>query len=287
MKLGVIGGSGLGRMACFQNATRRRVETAWGEASDELLFGRLGDVEIVFLPRHGRSHRITPSEINYRANIAALKHAGCQALLSLSAVGSFRETLAPGSFALVEQYLDFTHGRQRSFFGDGIVGHVSLADPTCRSFGDIVAGAAAGIGLPLPRGATYVAIDGPQFSTRAESHFYRAQGCDVIGMTNMPEARLAREAELCYAAVAMVTDFDSWRSGEAAVDMADVIAVLRANAAQAEALVEAVAAHMGGHAHPCSAGCSHALDHAIVTERSHWPQDTTARLRTIAGRVMA
>ncbi len=286
MKLGVIGGSGLGKMACFQNAARRHVETAWGEASDELLFGHLGDVEIVFLPRHGRSHRLTPSEINYRANIAALKQSGCHAILSLSAVGSFREDLPPGGFALVEQYLDRTQGRVRSYFGDGIVGHVSLADPTCRAMGDVVVAAAERIGLPLPRDATYVAIDGPQFSSRAESLFYRAQGCDVIGMTNMPEARLAREAELCYAAVAMVTDYDSWRTGEAAVDMADVVRVMHANAAQAAALVTAVAAQIGAHPHPCPVGCSHALDHAIVTEPPSWPVESAARLRSIAGRVM-
>jgi len=280
MALGIIGGSGLYLLPGLQAAEWRAVETPWGSPSDELLFGRLGNVDLVFLPRHGRGHGVAPSELNARANIAALKASGCTAVLSLSACGSFREDLPPGSFVVVDQIIDWTRGRPGSFFGDGIVAHVSLADPFCASLGDAVIAAAPA----CVRGGTYLAMEGPQFSTRAESRLYRAAGLDVIGMTAMPEAALAREAELCYATVAMVTDFDSWHEGEA-VDVAQIIAVLTANADKARTLVAAVASAWEGFS--CGSGCNHALDHAIITDRSRWPAATVERLRGIAGRVFA
>ncbi|MGI4876061.1 MAG: 5'-methylthioadenosine phosphorylase [Janthinobacterium lividum] len=273
--LGIIGGSGLYGLP-LEHPERHTVDTQWGSPSDALLHGRLGETDLVFLPRHGRGHTIAPSDLNYRANIAALKAAGCTAIVSLSACGSFREELPPGSFVVIDQLVDRTRGRANSFFGDGIVAHVSLADPFCASLGDAIVAAAP----DCIRGGTYLAMEGPQFSTRAESCLYRAAGLDVIGMTAAPEAALAREAELCYATVAMVTDYDSWREGEA-VD----VAVLAANAARAAALVAGVAAGWSGFA--CNHGCSHALDHAVITDRAKWPPATVDRLSGIAGRVLS
>lgn len=277
MALGIIGGSGLYRLPGLRGAEWRTVTTPWGSPSDQLLHGSLDGTELVFLPRHGRGHRLAPSELNARANIAALKAAGCSAVLSLSACGSFSEALPPGSFVLVDEIIDRTRGRANSFFGDGIVAHVSLADPMCARLRSIVAATPVSCAL----GGTYLAMEGPQFSTRAESRAYRAAGLDVIGMTAMPEAALAREAELCYQTVAMVTDFDSWHAGDA-VDVAQVVAVLGANAERARALVAAVAA--GWTDAPCS--CHRALDHAVITERSAWPAATVERLRGVAGRVL-
>ncbi len=279
MRLGIIGGSGLYNLP-LEAAEWRTVQTPWGPPSDALLHGRLGGADLVFLPRHGRGHTIAPSELNARANIAALKAASCTVILSLSACGSFRENLPPGSFVVIDQLVDRTRGRANSFFGDGIVAHVSLADPFCASLGDAIVAAAP----DCIRGGTYLAMEGPQFSTRAESRLYRAAGLDVIGMTAAPEAALAREAELCYTTVAMVTDYDSWREGEA-VDVAAIIAVLTANAARAAALVAGVAA--GWSSFACTQGCSHALDHAIITDRAKWPPATAKRLSGIAGRVLA
>jgi 5'-methylthioadenosine phosphorylase len=279
MPLGIIGGSGLYNLS-LEAAEWRTADTPWGSPSDALLHGRLGNTDLVFLPRHGRGHTIAPSDLNYRANIAALKAAGCAAIVSLSACGSFREELPPGSFVVIDQLVDRTRGRANSFFADGIVAHVSLADPFCASLGDAIAAAAP----DCIRGGTYLAMEGPQFSTRAESRLYRAAGLDVIGMTAAPEAALAREAELCYATVAMVTDYDSWREGEA-VDVAAIVAVLTANAARAAALVAGIAAEWSSFA--CGHGCNHALDHAIITERAKWPPDTVERLSGIAGRVLS
>ena len=278
MALGIIGGSGLYQLPGLIDAEWRTVDTPWGVPSDALLHGRLGDTELVFLPRHGRGHGIAPSDLNARANIAALKAAGCTAILSLSACGSFREALPPGSFVLVDQVVDRTRGRANTFFGDGIVAHVSLADPMCARLRATVLAAAP----HCIDGGTYLTMEGPQFSARAESRLYRAAGLDVIGMTAMPEAALAREAELCYQTVAMVTDFDSWHEGEA-VDVAQVIAVLGANAGKARALVAAVAD--GWTDAPCA--CHRALDHAIITDRAIWPAATVKRLHGIAGRVLA
>ncbi|WP_375396045.1 S-methyl-5'-thioadenosine phosphorylase [uncultured Sphingomonas sp.] len=279
MALGIIGGSGLYGLH-VEDAEWRDADTPWGPASDALLHGRLGTTEIVFLPRHGRGHTLAPSEINYRANIAALKAAGVTAIVSLSACGSFRDDLAPGSFVVIDQLVDRTRGRVTSFFGDGIVAHVSLADPFCASLGDAIGAAAP----DCVRGGTYLAMAGPQFSTRAESRLYRAAGLDVIGMTAAPEAALAREAELCYATVAMVTDYDSWRSTGEAVDVAAILSVLGGNAARAAALVAGVAA--GWSYYACGSGCSHALDHAVITERGKWPAATVERLQGVAGRVL-
>lgn len=286
MKLGIIGGSGLYQLAELDGAEWRAVETPWGEPSDELLFGRLGDIELVFLPRHGRGHRLSPSEINYRANIDALKRAGCTDLLSISACGSFREELPPGTFVLVDQFVDRTRLRAKSFFGDGVAAHVAFAEPTCERLADTVAAAAMAAGIDHRRGGTYLAMEGPQFSTRAESMLYRAAGLDVIGMTNMPEAALAREAELCYLTVAMVTDYDAWRAGHAAVDVAQVIEVLHANAANARKLVVEVACRLAPSRGPCRQGCDRALDHAVMTAPDQRPAATLARLDAVAGRVL-
>lgn len=263
-------------MAALAGGAWTRVETPWGLPSDDILLGRIGARDVAFLPRHGRGHPIAPGEINARANIAALKAVGCTEILALSAVGSFREDLPPGAFLLVDQYVDRTHRPGRSFFGDGIVAHVAFADPTCARLGRAVAGALDTIGGAHHLGGTMLVMEGPQFSTRAESRLHRAQGMDVVGMTSLPEARLAREAALCYANVAMVTDYDAWV--DEAVDVASVIAVMNANVARAEALVAAVAGDPPGHR---SCGCADALKGAVITARSHWPEETRARLAAL------
>ncbi|MEM8696779.1 MAG: S-methyl-5'-thioadenosine phosphorylase [Pseudomonadota bacterium] len=228
--IGVIGGSGLYAIDALENAQSIRVDSPWGEASDELVIGEIAGKRFVFLPRHGKGHRIPPSELNFRANIDVLKRAGCTDMLSLSAVGSLREDLPPGKFVIVDQFIDRTFAREKSFFGTGLVAHVSMADPVCPSFSDRAEAAAKAAGADVHRGATYLAMEGPQFSARAESELYRQWGCDVIGMTAMPEAKLAREAELPYALVAMVTDYDCWRDGEDHVEVHDILATLSANA---------------------------------------------------------
>ncbi|MBL8989266.1 MAG: S-methyl-5'-thioadenosine phosphorylase, partial [Gemmatimonadetes bacterium] len=238
--IGIIGGSGLTRFDGLSDPSWRRVETPWGDPSGEILVGRIEGAPVAFLPRHGVGHRIPPTEINYRANIAALKSIGVTDVISLSAVGSLREDLAPGTFVVVDQFIDRTFARVKTFFGSGLVGHVSVADPVCRRLGDRIESAGRELGLPIARGGTYVVMEGPQFSTRAESALHRGWGCSVVGMTNMPEAKLAREAELCYATVAMVTDYDCWHEvhGDVTVDM--VVAVLLKNAELARGLVRAV-----------------------------------------------
>ena len=239
--IGIIGGSGLYEIDALEGAQRIAVGTPWGEPSDELLTGRIAGVKFVFLPRHGRGHRIPPGELNARANIDALKRAGCTDLLAISAVGSLREELAPGRFVLVDQYLDRTVARASSFFGPGLVAHVSMADPVCPRLSALAADAAEAAGAEVARKGCYVAIEGPHFSTRAESRAYRAWGGDVIGMTGLPEAKLAREAELPYASVCMVTDYDCWREDIAAVDVAEILARLGANAGTARRLIEELA----------------------------------------------
>ena len=231
--IGLIGGSGLYDIDGLEEREWRRVHTPWGEPSDALLFGRLEGVRCVFLPRHGRGHPAPPSALNYRANIDALKRSGVTEIVSLSAVGSLREDLPPGHFVIVDQFIDRTFAREKSFFGTGCVAHVSVAHPVCPRLGDALEGAARGLGLPVSRGGTYLVMEGPQFSTRAESELYRQWGCSVIGMTNMPEAKLAREAELCYATVAMVTDFDCWHPDHGHVTVEQVVKVLLANADRA------------------------------------------------------
>jgi 5'-methylthioadenosine phosphorylase len=281
-RLGLIGGSGLYRMPALSDGEWIAVDTAWGPPSDSLLLGTIAGREVAFLPRHGRGHRIAPHEVNYRANIAALKAAGCTEILAVSAVGGFHGDVLPGSFVLVDQYVDRTIRGGRSFFGDGIVAHATFGHPTCSRLGAVVAGALAEEGGPHRIGGTMLVIEGPQFSTRAESLLHKGWGCDVVGMTGLPEARLAREAELCYASVAMVTDDDAW--SDTHVDVASVIAIMEANVARAQALVEAVAAGTQGGTH-CPQGCDHALDGAVITAPSAWPAATKRRLATLLPRL--
>lgn len=282
-RLGLIGGSGLYRMAALAEGQWIAVETPWGKPSDDLLIGEIAGREVAFLPRHGRGHRIAPEEINVRANIAALKAAGCSEILALSAVGSYREELPPGTFVIVDQFVDRTHRGGRSYFGDGIVGHVAFGHPTCGRLGAIVAEALAALELPHQTHGTMLVMEGPQFSTRAESLLHKAAGFDVVGMTGLPEARLAREAELCYQNVAMVTDFDTW--AETHVDVGEVVRVLGENAAHAEALVAEVASRTAPGDKSCSLGCDTALDTAVITAREAWPDEVRARLATLAPRI--
>ena len=285
--IGIIGGSGVYDVAGLEDKVWRRVDTPWGPPSDELLFGMLAGVQCVFLPRHGRSHALSPTHLNYRANIDALKRSGVTDVISLSAVGSLREDLPPGHFVIVDQFIDRSFARDKSFFGDGCVAHVSVADPVCPRLGDALEAGARALSLPVTRGGTYLVMEGPQFSTRAESHLYRSWGCSVIGMTNMPEAKLAREAELCYATVAMVTDFDCWHEGHDAVTVDAVIRVMTANADNARALVQAVVPGLGAPRGACPAGCDRALETAIVTAPAHRDPALMVKLDAIAGRVLA
>jgi 5'-methylthioadenosine phosphorylase len=284
--IGVIGGSGLYRIDGLEGVAWRRVASPFGETSDEFCFGTLDGQQVVFLPRHGRGHVLPPSAINFRANIDALKRCGVTDILSLSAVGSLREDLAPGDFLLVDQFLDRTFARERSFFGPGCVAHVSMAHPVCGRIGDAVAAAGSAAGVALKRGGTYLVIEGPQFSTLAESEFYRACGCDVIGMTNLPEAKLAREAEICYATVAMVTDYDCWHPGHAAVSVDMILAALDANARRARELVRAVVPLLARQAAPCRQGCNRALESALITAPESRDPELLARLDAVAGRVL-
>jgi len=282
--LGVVGGSGVYEIAELSGAQWLRVGSSFGEPSDELLMGEIGGNRLVFLPRHGRGHRIPPSEINYRANIDALKRAGVTDLISIGACGSLREDLAPGTFVLVDQFVDRTHARDKSFFSTGCVAHVSMASPVCaRLVGRIEAAAGGG---SVVRGGTYLAMDGPQFSDRAESELYRAWKCDVIGMTNMPEAKLAREAEICYASVAMVTDYDCWHDDHGAVEVADIVAVLHANADRGRSLVVELARGFSERPAPCPEGCDRALDTAIITPPEARDPAVLRRLDAVAARIL-
>ncbi|MFE8603689.1 S-methyl-5'-thioadenosine phosphorylase [Archangium violaceum] len=284
--IGIIGGSGLYQIDGLQDVTWRKVASPFGEPSDELCFGRLEGTPVVFLPRHGRGHRLSPSDINFRANIDALKRAGVTDVLSVSAVGSLREELPPGTFVVVDQFIDRTFARTKSFFGTGCVAHVSMAKPVCTRLGDAVMGAMQGLEIPAKRGGSYLAMEGPQFSTLAESELYRSWGCSVIGMTNMPEAKLAREAELCYATVAMVTDFDCWHPGHEAVTVDQVVSVLLANAGKARALVKDVVPRLGQHTGPCRHGCQTALENALITAPEAMDPTVVQRLDAVAGRVL-
>ena len=284
--IGIIGGSGLYRIDGLADIAWRRVDSPFGETSDELCSGTLDGQPVVFLPRHGRGHFIPPSAINFRANIDALKRCGVTDIVSLSAVGSLCEDLAPGDFVVIDQFVDRTFARNKSFFGPGCVAHVSMAHPVCGRIGDAVAAAAPAAGISPKRGGTYLVMEGPQFSTLAESELYRAWGCDVIGMTNMPEAKLAREAEICYATVAMVTDYDCWHPGHAAVSVDMILSVLQANAARARALVRQVVPVLARHAGPCRQSCDRALEHAFVTAPEHRDPAVLARLDAVAGRVL-
>ncbi len=284
--IGVIGGSGLYQIDGLEGASWVKVKTPWGTPSDEVLVGRLDGVPMAFLPRHGRGHVHSPTSVPYRANIDALKRLGCTDVISVSACGSFREEYAPGDFVIVDQFIDRTFAREKSFFGTGCVAHVSLAHPTCPRLGAACAEAAQAQGITVHRTGTYLCMEGPQFSTLAESRLYRSWGCDVIGMTNMPEAKLAREAELCYASVAMVTDYDCWHEDHGAVDVAQVIAVLTGNAAKARGMVARLPALLGADRNPCPHGCDRALDFAIMTAPDKRDPDLLAKLDAVAGRVL-
>ena len=284
--LGIIGGSGLYDLPGLTDTRWVAVDTPWGAPSDELFRGRLGDAELVFLPRHGRGHRVPPSEVNYRANIAALKMQGVTDVLSLSAVGGLRADLPPGTFVVVDQFIDRTFARDKSFFGTGLVAHVSMAHPVCARLGDHVAATLRARGVPHVQGGTYLAMEGPQFSTLAESQLYRSWNCSVIGMTNMPEAKLAREAELCYGSVAMVTDFDCWHPGHDAVTVDAIIKVLLGNAAMAKGVVADVAAPVTADAHAAGCTCRSALEHALITGPDHRDPAMVQRLQPIAARVL-
>jgi 5'-methylthioadenosine phosphorylase len=284
--IGILGGSGLYQIDGLANLEWRRVASPFGEASDELCFGTLGGVRVVFLPRHGRGHPLPPSEINFRANIDVLKRAGVTDLISLSAVGSLREDVPPGSFVLVDQFVDRTFARSKSFFGTGCVAHVSMAEPVCRRIGDALVAAGTAAGIPIRRGGTYMVMEGPQFSTLAESRLYRAWNCDVIGMTNMPEAKLAREAEICYATVAMVTDFDSWHPDHGHVSVEAIVRVLLENAGRARSLVKAVVPRLSADRGPCPDGCDRALEHALITAPEARDPALLRKLDAVAGRVL-
>ena len=284
--IGIIGGSGLYDIDGLEEKAWKRVETPWGAPSDELLFGRLDGVRCVFLPRHGRGHPVSPTNLNYRANIDALKRSGVTDVLSLSAVGSLRENLAPGHFVIVDQFIDRSFAREKSFFGEGCVAHVSMAHPVCPRLGDALEAGARRLGLPVTRGGTYLVMEGPQFSTKAESELYRAWGCHVIGMTNMPEAKLAREAELCYATVAMVTDFDCWHPDHDHVTVEAVVKVLFENADKARALVRALVPDIGARRPGCAQGCDRALDNAVITAAEARSGTLAGKLDAVAGRVL-
>ena len=285
--IGVLGGSGLYDIDGLEQQRWRQVDSPFGAPSDEILEGVLDGQRVLFMPRHGRGHRLPPSALNYRANIDALKRAGATEILSLSAVGSLKEDLAPGRFVIVDQFIDRTFAREKSFFGPGCVAHVALGDPVCPRLGDALEAAAKKASIDVVRGGTYLAMEGPQFSTRAESELYRSWGCDVIGMTNMPEAKLAREAELCYATVAMVTDYDCWHDGHDDVTVEAVIKVLHENAAKARELVKQVVPLLAARRESCAAGCHTALDVAVITQPDARDPELVAKLDAVAGRVLS
>jgi 5'-methylthioadenosine phosphorylase len=284
--LGIIGGSGFYNLPGFGNPRWQTIGSPWGEPSDQLLFADIDGLPVRFLPRHGRGHRISPTDINYRANIDALKRAGVTDLVSISACGSFREELSPGTFVLADQFIDRTFARAKSFFGTGLVAHVSMADPVSPALVSEVEKAIQAERIPYRRGGTYLAMEGPQFSSRAESNLYRAWGCDVIGMTNMPEAKLAREAELCYATVAMVTDYDCWHDDRAHVDVAAVLEVMKANTEMAQRLVLRLARQFPREHQPCPIGSDRALDVALITAPEARDPALVARLDAVARRVL-
>ncbi|ACL62270.1 S-methyl-5'-thioadenosine phosphorylase [Methylobacterium nodulans] len=284
--LGVIGGSGVYDLPGLENVREERIASPWGEPSDALRIGRIGATPVVFLARHGRGHRLSPSGINYRANIDVMKRAGVTDLVSLSACGSFRQELYPGLFVLVDQFVDRTFGRASSFFGDGCVAHVSMAHPVGPALQARLLAAAEAEEIAVRQNGTYVCMEGPQFSSYAESLTYKSLGYDVIGMTNMPEAKLAREAEITYATIAMVTDFDCWHPDHDAVEVSAVIAVARANAAKAARLVSRLARDFPEEHEPCPVRSDRALDGAIITPPEHRDPALIAKLDAVAGRVL-
>ena len=285
--IGIIGGSGVYDIAGLEGAAWVRVETPWGAPSDQLLTGRLQGVPMAFLPRHGRGHVHSPSTVPYRANIDALKRLGCTDVVSVSACGSFREDFAPGDFVILDQYIDRTIGRDSSFFGEGCVAHVAFSHPTCPRLSAACAAAAQAAGVRVHQGGTYLAMEGPQFSTLAESRMYRELWkADVVGMTGMPEAKLAREAELCYASAPMITDYDCWHPDHGAVDVSTVIQTLTQNSSHAKSLVSHLPARLGADRAPCPHGCDRALEHAIMTTPDRRDPALLAKLDAVAGRVL-
>ncbi|MDQ2092067.1 S-methyl-5'-thioadenosine phosphorylase [Marimonas arenosa] len=285
--IAVIGGSGIYDIDGLDGAEWVKVDTPWGEPSDEILTGSLAGVKMAFLPRHGRGHMHTPSSVPYRANIDALKRLGVTDVISVSACGSFREAMAPGDFVVVDQFIDRTFAREKSFFGPGLVAHVSVAHPTCPRLSAACLEAGRAAGIAMHDGGTYLAMEGPQFSTLAESKLYRENwGADVIGMTNMPEAKLAREAELCYASIAMVTDYDSWHPEHGEVDVSDIIATLMGNADKGREMVRRLPALLGSERAPCPHGCDRALEYAILTAPEARDAQMVAKLDAVAGRVL-
>jgi 5'-methylthioadenosine phosphorylase len=284
--LGVIGGSGIYELPGLEKARRRTIRSPWGEPSAPPRIGEVAGTPVVFLSRHGEGHRLSPSDINYRANIDVLKRAGVTDLVSLSACGSYKQELPPGTFVLVDQFVDRTFNRQSSFFGEGCVAHVSMAHPVSPLLQDRIAAAAEREGIKIVRGGTYVCIEGPQFSTYAESMTYKGLGYSVVGMTNLPEAKLAREAELCYATVAMVTDFDCWHPDHDAVTVQDIIAVLTANADKAKALVARLARDFPREHEPCPIGSDRALDSALITAPKARDKKLLRKLDAVAGRAL-
>lgn len=285
--IGIIGGSGVYDLPGLADLREEKVATPWGEPSDTLHFGRMGATDAVFLPRHGRGHRLSPSGVNYRANIDALKRVGVTDIVSVSACGSFREHLPPGHFVLVDQFVDRTFGRQSSFFGNGCVAHVSMAHPVAPALQARIAAAAEAEGIAFQTGGTYVCMEGPQFSSLAESLGYRAAGYDVIGMTACPEVKLAREAEISYATIAMVTDFDCWHPSHDAVDVAQIIAVLHDNATRASRLLARLLKDMPATRDPCPAGSDRALDTALITAPEARDPALLEKLDAILARVNA
>lgn len=285
--IGVIGGSGLYEIDGLSDAEPVTVETPWGAPSDTLVRGTIGDVTLVFLPRHGKGHRLTPTDVPYRANIDALKRLGCSDVLSISACGSLKEQYGPGDFVMVDQFIDRTFARNKTFFGPGMVAHVSMAEPVCSRLSGLAGDAAASIGAAVHRGGTYLAMEGPQFSSRAESHLYRQWGCDVIGMTNMPEAKLAREAELPYATIAMVTDYDCWRDDSEAVSVSNVLEVMKNNTDKAKKTLLALVENLQGTARtPSPQGIETCLDFAMITAPTARDPALLAKLDAVAGRVL-
>jgi 5'-methylthioadenosine phosphorylase len=284
--LGIIGGSGIYDLPDLENVREEHVASPWGEPSGAVRLGQIAGLPVAFLPRHDKGHRLSPSDINYRANIDVLKRVGVTDLVSLSACGSFKEDLAPGTFVLIDQFVDLTHKRESSFFGKGLVAHVSMAHPVSPRLRIHLANAAMAEGIAVVRDGTYVCMEGPQFSTLAESMTYRQLGYSVIGMTNMPEAKLAREAEICYATVAMVTDFDCWHPDHDAVTVQDIIKVLNANAEKGKRLVARLAKDFPREHEPCPIGSDRALDSALITAPEARDPELIKKLDAVAGRVL-
>lgn len=284
--LGVIGGSGLYDLPGLENKRKEAVTSPWGEPSSEVHLGEIAGLPVAFIPRHGPGHKYSPTTINYRANIDVLKRVGVTDLVSVSACGSFREELPPGTFVLVDQFIDRTFAREKTFFGTGCVAHVPMADPISPRLADRIEAAAQAENISYSRGGTYLVMEGPQFSTRAESFLYKSWGCSVIGMTNMPEAKLAREAELCYATVAMVTDFDCWHDEHTDVDIADILRVMKNNSEKAARLIARLAKDFPREHEPCPLGSDRALEHAIITAPEARDPALLAKLDAVAGRVL-